>query len=235
MKKIILNIILAISIAVFCFAGWKLYGYYHSYRQADHEYEQVREAVSDKNHKIIDFQKLKRMNPDVIGWIYIPGTRIDYPIVKGKDNEKYLHITFNGTSNSSGSIFMDKDGKRDFSAEHNILYGHHMRNGAMFADLLKFRKQAFVKKYHQIILYTPKKTIYLRVMAAYARKADTKIPISFGDDNQKALYLEEIKKRSEIPVGVIKNKKVLKIYTFVTCSYESEDNRTFVHAVEDGE
>lgn len=235
MKKIILNIILTASIVIFCFSGWKLFGYYKSYQQADHEYEQIRENVLDKGRKNIDFIKLKEMNPDVIGWIYIPGTRIDYPVVKGKDNEEYLHKTFDGTENNSGSIFMDKDGKKDFLAAHNIFYGHHMRNGSMFADLLKFRKQSFVKKHNEIILFTPKKMILLKVIAAYARKADVKIPVSFGDDSQRISYLKDIQKRSEIQTDLVQEEKTAKIYTFVTCSYESEDNRTFVHAVKDRE
>lgn len=235
MKKMVLNIILAVSAAVFCFSGWKLYSYYKSYQQADNEYKKIRKEVTDKGHKEIDFKKLKKINSDVIGWIYIPGTEIDYPIVKGDDNEEYLHKTFDGTDNSSGSIFMDKNGKKDFQAEHNILYGHHMRNGSMFADLLEFREQSFVNKHHQIILYTPQKTLKLRVIAAYARKADTKIPVTFGDQRQKLSYLDEILRQSEIQTEVRSKKKIQKIYTFVTCSYESEDNRTFVHAIESGE
>lgn len=219
------------------FSGWKLYGYFHSYKQAEDEYEEIsKQAVKVKRKKrTIDFEKLKKINPEIIGWIYVKGTRINYPIVQGKDNEEYLHKTFKGTKNSSGAIFMDQDGSKDFDGEQNIIYGHHMKNGSMFADLLKFRESSFVKEHNEIILYTPKKEIRLKVFAAYAKKADEKVPISFGNAKNRLEYIYEITNRSEIESGLSQKqlKKIDRIYTLITCSYEGEDHRTYVHAVEE--
>ena len=243
MRKYIINLILLISAIIFCFSGWKLYGIRHSYQEAEKEYETIRKEThadeKKKGKKIdrkIDFSRLKKINPDVVGWIYIPGTSIDYPVVKGKDNEEYLHKTFQGKINSSGAIFMDCNGKKDFSGEHNILYGHYMRNGSMFADLLKFRKESFVKKYDSAILYTPEKTVYLKIFAAYGKKADQNILLSFGNPQEKFHYLQDIFKRNEIKSGNLINniENIQKIYTFVTCSYEAENQRTFVHGMEVG-
>ena len=104
----------------------------------------------------------------------------------------------------------------------------------MFADLMEFREQSFINKQDTIILYTPKGKKKLKVVASYARKADKLIPITFGDRKDMKKYLEEILSMSDIQTKLPKKTvmKTKKLYTFVTCSYEQEDNRTFVHAIE---
>ena len=101
-----------------------------------------------------------------------------------------------------------------------------MKNGTMFAKLLKFREESFLKKHHVIILYTPKKTMHLKVISAYAVKAQDQMPITFANETQKNRRMSE-------PSIKLDDKKIDRIYTFVTCSYERDDNRTYVHAVEE--
>lgn len=235
MKKTINNILLIICILIFCVSAWKLYGYYRSYKEAKDTYNKIaKENVkkTSNNERKIDFEKLRSQNQDIAGWIYIKGTSIDYPIVQGKDNEEYLHQDFNKKKSSSGTIFLDKSCNKDFTSDNNIIYGHHMKNGTMFAQLLKFREKSFLKKHNEIILYTPDKTIHLKVISAYAKKAQNKIPVTFADDKQKKEYRKKIESMSEQTIKT-SNKKNQRIYTFVTCSYEKEDNRTYVHAVEE--
>lgn len=180
----------------------------------------------------IDFDKLRAKNPDIVGWVYAKGTGIDYPIVQGKDNEEYLHMDYNKKKSSSGTIFLDHGCDKSFISDNNIIYGHHMKNGTMFAKLLKFREESFLKKHHVIILYTPKKTMYLKVISSYAVKAQDQMPITFANEMQKKEYITKIRRMSE-PSIKLDDKKIDRIYTFVTCSYERDDNRTYVHAVEE--
>ena len=74
----------------------------------------------------------------------------------------------------------------------------------------------------------------MKVIASYAAKGSTKIPIMFSDEGEKEDYIAEILKKSDVSAGVSEadRKKIGKLYTFITCSYEEEDNRTFVYAVE---
>lgn len=235
MRKLIYNILLIFCVLIFCMSAWKLYGYYKSYKKAKDTYSKIRKEsiqISQKEERKIDFEKLKKKNPDIVGWVYAKGTSIDYPIVQGKDNEEYLHKDFNQKKSSSGTIFLDYNCDKNFSSDNNIVYGHHMKNGTMFADLLKFREQSFLKKYDEIILYTPKKTIRLKVISAYATKAQEKMPITFAEEKQKEAYIHKIKNMSEPSIKSFQTKGKY-IYTFVTCSYEKEDNRTYVHAVEE--
>lgn len=234
MKRMINNILLIICIFIFCISTWKLYGYYRSYKKAKDTYSKIaKENVKiSKNERKIDFKKLKSQNQDIAGWIYIRGTTIDYPIVQGKDNEEYLHQDFNKKKSSSGTIFLDNNCKKDFTSDNNIIYGHHMKNGTMFVQLLKFREKSFLKKHNEIMIFTPDRTIHLKVISAYAQKAQNKIPVTFANDKQKKAYIKKIESMSE---QTIKTSRIndSHIYTFVTCSYEGEDNRTYVHAAEE--
>ena len=234
MKRMINNILLIICIFIFCISTWKLYGYYRSYKKAKDTYSKIaKENVKiSKNERKIDFKKLKSQNQDIAGWIYIRGTTIDYPIVQGKDNEEYLHQDFNKKKSSSGTIFLDNNCKKDFTSDNNIIYGHHMKNGTMFAQLLKFREKSFLKKHNEIMIFTPDRTIHLKVISAYAQKAQNKIPVTFANDKQKKAYIKKIESMRE---QTIKTSRIndSHIYTFVTCSYEGEDNRTYVHAAEE--
>ena len=234
MKRMINNILLIICIFIFCISTWKLYGYYRSYKKAKDTYSKIaKENVKiSKNERKIDFKKLKSQNQDIAGWIYIRGTTIDYPIVQGKDNEEYLHQDFNKKKSSSGTIFLDNNCKKDFTSDNNIIYGHHMKNGTMFAQLLKFREKSFLKKHNEIMIFTPDRTIHLKVISSYAQKAQNKIPVTFANDKQKKAYIKKIESMSE---QTIKTSRIndSHIYTFVTCSYEGEDNRTYVHAAEE--
>ena len=234
MKRMINNKLLIICIFIFCISTWKLYGYYRSYKKAKDTYSKIaKENVKiSKNERKIDFKKLKSQNQDIAGWIYIRGTTIDYPIVQGKDNEEYLHQDFNKKKSSSGTIFLDNNCKKDFTSDNNIIYGHHMKNGTMFAQLLKFREKSFLKKHNEIMIFTPDRTIHLKVISAYAQKAQNKIPVTFANDKQKKAYIKKIESMSE---QTIKTSRIndSHIYTFVTCSYEGEDNRTYVHAAEE--
>ena len=234
MKRMINNILLIICIFIFCISTWKLYGYYRSYKKAKDTYSKIaKENVKiSKNERKIDFKKLKSQNQDIAGWIYIRGTTIDYPIVQGKDNEEYLHQDFNKKKSSSGTIFLDNNCKKDFTSDNNIIYGHHMKNGTMFAQLLKFREKSFLKKHNEIMIFTTDRTIHLKVISAYAQKAQNKIPVTFANDKQKKAYIKKIESMSE---QTIKTSRIndSHIYTFVTCSYEGEDNRTYVHAAEE--
>ena len=232
-KKIIYRILLLFCIAVFCISAWKLYGYYRSYKEAKDTYHQIQKenVQTSKNERKINFTQLRKKNPDTAGWVYIKGTTIDYPIVQGKDNKEYLHQDFNKKKSSSGTIFLDHSCNKDFTSDNNIIYGHHMKNGTMFAQLLKFRETSFLKKHNEIILYTPNKTMRLKVISAYAMKAQDQMPIDFASTKEHNTYIKKIRRMSE---ALIKGsvKKNSRIYTFVTCSYEREDNRTYVHAVE---
>jgi len=122
------------------------------YRAAEQAYRELREiarppvpmeGVEADEPQSIDWVALRLLNPDIVGWIVMDDTGIDYPIVRGTDNNWYLHHTVTGERNASGSVFMDYRNDAGFFDPHTILFGHDMRNGTMFAGLHGFTGETF--------------------------------------------------------------------------------------------
>ena len=89
----------------------------------------------------IDWKKLKKTNPDIIAWIVVPGTKIDYPVLSCHRWNEYLHKDYEGKDSRPGSIFVQPETAKDFSDFHTIIYGHNMRNKSMFGSLHKFEDE----------------------------------------------------------------------------------------------
>ena len=97
------------------------------------------------NKLTFDPDELAAVNPDFIGWLYIEGTKMDYPVVRGADNTKYLNTTFSGERNQNGAIFMDYRCADGFTP-HLIIYGHNADRGEMFSGLLKYLEEPYVSE-----------------------------------------------------------------------------------------
>ena len=177
----------------------------------------------------MDLNALRAVNPDVIGWIRIPGTRVDYPILQGQDNDYYLNHTWQGKSSSAGSIFMEYLCIPDFSEFHTIVYGHNMNDGSMFAEIRKYGEQKFWKKNPYVYVVTDDGVFRYDVFSCY--KADV-------DSDAYSLWLEEAESRqafldytqaqSNYDTG-IRPEVTDRVLTLSTCS-GSSSTRWVVHA-----
>ena len=183
---------------------------------------------------VIDFDALKKINPDVVSWITIPGTNIDYPLLQGKDNNQYLHKDMEGRDSAAGAIFLDHDDKADLSSRHNIIYGHHMKNGTMFKDIVKYKDQQYFDEHQDIILYTPDREIHLKALAAVVANPDAiRRKIDFQSWEEFTSYIEEMSKGAKAFAAVPKGVTIRRLYSFVTCSYEFQNARTILYAYEE--
>jgi sortase B len=179
----------------------------------------------------IDFKSLQEKNSDTVGWIEIPGTEINYPIVKGDDNEFYLHRDFQNKTSKSGSIFMDYRNDGDFTNRHSILYGHNMRNGSMFAGLMAYKDSVFFAQNDKIYIDTPDGRTIWQIFAAYVTTTDFYYIITdFPDDPSFSSFLQTIQSKSSFqsPVSPVVSDHLL---TLSTCTYEYDDARFVVHAI----
>lgn len=114
----------------------------------------------DVRQSLIDSaQSLNNAYPDAIGWLYIPDSSINYPIMQSGDNDFYLHHAYDGSSLKSGSIFLDFRCENRFMNPVNIVYGHNMRNGSMFAEVMKFADSAYFDSHRYGWIATPE-TVY---------------------------------------------------------------------------
>ena len=129
---IVLSLILVAAICVFCYAAFNLFHIYTEYKKGTDEYNNlVQMAVTEKEPDAemkpseeqtlkppmdIDFHTLQSVNPEVIGWIYVEALDgVNYPVVQAEDNDKYLHLTYEGNYNFAGTIFIDYENSSDFS------------------------------------------------------------------------------------------------------------------------
>lgn len=183
---------------------------------------------------VIDFDALKKINPDVVSWITIPGTNIDYPLLQGKDNNQYLHKDMEGRDSAAGAIFLDYGDKADLSSRHNIIYGHHMKNGTMFKDIVKYKDQQYFDEHQDIILYTPDREIHLKALAAVVANPDAiRRKIDFQSWEEFTSYIEEMTQDARAFATVPKGTAIRRLYSFVTCSYEFQNARTILYAYEE--
>ena len=118
--------------------------------------------------KSIDFEELWALNEDVVAWLELPGTIINYPVAQGKDNNEYLRTLLDGTHHRFGTLFIDYRNEKDFSDENTIIYGHNIKAGDMFSILKNYREQS----YYDAVSYTHL-DVYKRQMGYIAAAAVT--------------------------------------------------------------
>ena len=176
----------------------------------------------------VDFEELRKINPDIVGWIYIEGTDINYPVVQGTDNDYYLKHLFDGSYNSSGCIFLDCRCSADFSNQHSIIYGHHMNNKTMFGGLVEYKKQAFYDEHSVALLVTP--TAYYRILffSGYVSDNWSNAWDVALNDTDHAAWLSEIQSKSyfETEYAPLTEDKII---TLSTCTYEFDNAKFVLH------
>lgn len=178
----------------------------------------------------VDFEKLTGINSDCIGWISACSNRIDYPIVKSKDNVEYLTKTVTGAENKSGAIFADKDCTDPFNQFQTLVFGHNMKNGSMFHYLVNYRDKDYYDNHRLIYVRTEHQLLTYEVFAAYREAAsDSCIYDSVLNPDDRAAFLKKVKEKSLYNTNVQLSTSD-RILTLVTCEYTQDDFRMFVHA-----
>ena len=185
----------------------------------------------------IDFQSLQTMNPDFVGVIYMPVLDIKYPIVKGDNNEEYLHKTFEGNSVFSGCIFMDYRNHEDFSDTFTFVYGHNMKDGSMFGSLKRFyREKGLCASNPYVYIYTKNCVRKYKIFSyGIADVGTVDVFEVSSDDTEYDHYIEklnEINLYSEANVDLSERPNVLVLYT---CHGSNNHSKKFlVHAAQIG-
>lgn len=187
-----------------------------------------------ESDRVIDFEKLKEINPDVIGWISVQGTEIDYPVVKSDDNQFYLSHDVDREESLTGAIFIDMGNSVDFLDVSTVIYGHNMKNGSMFAQLHNFEDKKFFSKNTIVRIYVPTGMYKYRVFAAYARNDENILnDIDFTNRTEFQTYLDNILKIDEETAN-ISTKKIdansTRIITLSTCIKGQDERRYIVQA-----
>ncbi len=160
-----------------------------------------------------------------MAWIFAEGTQINYPIVKGKDNDYYLRHLFTGEENRLGTIFMDYHNQGDFTEKNTIIYGHNMKRGSMFSGLEKYKDQSYYDSFPDMVLRTPGGDFKIELFAgAVVDGSYESVRFDFKDDCDFQCYIDTLKKKSTFEADTI-IKADDRIITLCTCSYEFDDAR----------
>ena len=186
-----------------------------------------------ETEKVLKVKELRKENQDIVGWLEIENTNINYPVLQGKDNEYYMSHNYKKQKSKNGAIFLDKDYDWNIKSNNLLIYGHNLNNGTMFQELLKYEKESFYKE-HQIINFITEKE-----EANYEIISVIKTRVYYKNEKNAFRYYFFINPKSEKEYNeFITNAKKESLYetnktanygdeliTLSTCSYHVKDGR----------
>ena len=200
--------------------------------------EQIKEYVKpttiESNRRlkyIVDFDELKKVNPDVVGYIKVPNSNIDYAVVKANDNEYYLDHNLNKKWSKAGWIFADYKNKIDGTDLNIVIYGHKMKDGSMFGTLKDSLNDSWYLNpdNQEIIFVTEEDTYYYQIFSIYSIEPEMYYIKTEFKENEYIDFLNTIKSRSiyNFNVELDENDRVL---TLSSCLDSYNQKRVAVHA-----
>ncbi|MBR3133587.1 MAG: class B sortase [Clostridia bacterium] len=235
-KKIILTIIQLVFLGLFLFSAFKIYNWYRENQNTKKMIKEVSKAVkvvdTDKGDSYsIDFKYLKEMNSDTVGWIKVPNTDIEFPVVKTDDNDYYLTHSFDKSYNSAGWIFADYRNRIDGTDKNLIIYGHNRRDGSMFESLKNTINEDWYGNINNkyIIFETEGKSFKYEVFSTYRiEEEDYYLTTDFSSTKEYEDFIKELKSRSvnDYKVEINKDDSIL---TLSTCD-NNKNYRIVLHA-----
>jgi sortase B len=180
----------------------------------------------------VDFASLQAINPDIVGWLYIEALDISYPVVQGTDNDYYLHRTFEGKDNFSGSIFVEYRNSGDFTDSNTIVYGHNMKNQSMFGKLKLLTEQQKYQESPYFWILTPDQDYRYQIFSMQVTAADSDVYTLFTNPGQEFVdYLYKMQDESEAALPLEEEFTAeSRIVTLSTCT-SSETDRFVVQGV----
>lgn len=190
----------------------------------------------ETTERMLKVKKLQKENVNIVGWLEIEDTNINYPVLQGDDNEFYLNRNYKKEKSEKGSIFLDAKYNWNIPSNNLLIYGHNIINGLMFQDLLKYESQDFYKKHPNIRFTTEKDDKEYEIISVFKSR------VYYKAEKNVFRYYDFINaKKEEDYMEFVKNAKKASIYdtettakygdeliTLVTCSYHIEDGRFVV-------
>ena len=201
--------------------------------------ENIEENEEEKNNKVLlkKLQELKKENSDLIGWLRLEDTNIDYPVVQTADNDYYVKHNFKKEYNELGTIFLDKDCSITKPTANFLIYGHRSKDGQMFETLTKYKEESFYKEHKTFKFSTLDEVSEYKIIAVFQSKVYYKNQDVFKfyffkdaeNENEFNNYIDNIKKLSmyEIEDTATYGDQLI---TLTTCDYYVEDGRFVVVA-----
>lgn len=253
-KKLI-NIIYVICIIVFVISCFYIINYFINVQKTKSDIEEIRkvmevqenvventesgENVENTNQRIEQLKKVQEENSDIVAWLEIEGTEINYPVLQADNNEYYLTRNYKKEYDSNGSIFLDYRYNFERPSDNFLIYGHNNNNGLMFDDLLAYEEKSYYENHKEINLVTTEEDATYKIIAvfkgqAYEPSSENEFQyynyIDFESDEEYYNYIENCRKNSlyEIDAKIDYKEKLL---TISTCEYSRKNGRFAILAI----
>lgn len=184
----------------------------------------------------VDFTYWKSKNPDVCAWIRVPGTEIDYPVLRNETeaDDYYLDHDIEKESSLYGAIYIEKENNKAFTDPNTVLYGHNMRDGAMFGSLKRFTEEDFFEKHDSFTVYLPEETRTYKIVAAYRYPAGHLLTsFDFGTPEGAENYFQKIPGFVQNTGGYLRTGILIRapLVTLSTCTPDDPSMRYLVQGV----
>ena len=223
-KKIIFYFLVLLFISLIIISFTSNINFYKDEKKIYEEITNINTLIGEDNESDIDFLELKKINKEVVGWIEVLGSKVDYPFVQTTNNSFYLNHTFNRNYNVNGWVFMDYRDK-NFKNKNTIIYAHGIYSNALFGSLIDiYNSSSWYQDNtkHYINITTPDKKLIYKIFSIYVIKTTNDyIETDFKSINEYRDFLIKIKNRSYYNF----NEEVLvndKIITLSTCYNKKE-------------
>ena len=180
----------------------------------------------------VDFDSLRALNEDVVGWIMQEGTEINFPVVQGEDNEYYLTHLYTGAVNRTGAIFADAGNSPYFTDMCTYLYGHNRKNGSMFASLPNYLDHAYYEAHPTLTVMTPYEDYVAEIFACVRESAEQEQTWRIKQFSRRAEYdefVQSILDRSRLDTGIVPEWGD-QLLALCTCTNEVHEDRYIVFA-----
>lgn len=226
--RLLTALMAVVLILIFLYACFALWDTWRIYDGAGVE-ESLLKYKPELMKETEGLEELMKINPDVCAWLTVEDTKIDYPVVRGKDNVTYINTDVYGEFSLSGSIFLDYRNARDFTDAYSLVYGHHMEGKVMFGELASFLEQTYFAEHETGILYLPETTFRIEIFACLQTDAYDDQMFGPGDlpEGEMDGFLQRIRESSVQyrEIGVTSQDRILGLST---CSDTSTNARTIV-------
>lgn len=233
---VIIFIISIVCIAIYC---------YHLYKEKKENQDILKnvsintaEVTKEKTERMLQVEELKKENEEIIGWLEIEGTEVNYPVCQGQDNEYYMKHNFKKETSNDGSIFLDKDYEWNPPSSNLLLYGHNNKNGTMFQELMKYKEEKFYKEHPTIRFTTTTEDSTFEILSVFKSRVYYKNEqnvfryyyfINAETEEEYNNFVNESKKASIYDTGKTATFGE-QLLTLSTCEYSQENGRFVVIA-----
>lgn len=244
-KKIVYLTLMMVLLAIFIIAGIYIIKYFIEINNVNKASEELNNIDisevpkdSQETERMLKVKELQKQNSDIKAWIEIEGTKINYPVMQGEDNSFYMTHTYKKKYSSWGSLFLDKDYDWSIPSTNLLIYGHNNKNGTMFKDLEKYKKEKFYKEHPIIRFTTNSEDAEYEIISVFLSKvyykSDTNVFryyyfINAENEDEFNEYINNAKKASLYDTGKTA-KYGDQLITLSTCSYHVKDGRLVVVA-----